>query len=146
MLHQEFFMKKLRKGYYPKHHKKYHTPFFAIVVVWIISCILIILASFGAEYIYSSLSNQVVFAWCVSWTIALFAAIKYRKLFYSEIKEHGWVQPLFPLFPVVGIIGALMIMWTSYSSEIIQLLIGVLWLTILIIYYLYVKNKNLKDI
>lgn len=144
------FYEEAQKGLLPKAfkklHKKYHTPVFAIVVVWIISCILIILASFGAEYIYSSLSNQVVFAWCVSWTIALFAAIKYRKLFYSEIKEHGWVQPLFPLFPVVGIIGALMIMWTSYSSEIIQLLIGVLWLTILIIYYLYVKNKNLKDI
>lgn len=128
---------------FKKLHPKYHTPVFAILIVWLISCILIILGTFGAEYIYSSLSNQVVFAWCISWTMALLAAIKFRRKYGEEIIEAGWKQPLFPLFPIVGILGAIMILWTSYSTNILQLFIGVAWLLIIVLYYkLWVKGKK----
>lgn len=143
------FYEEARQGLLPKVfkklHSKYHTPVTAILVVWIVSVILIILATFGAEFIYASLSNQVVFAWCVSWILALFAAIKYRKNYYQEIKNAGWTQPLFPIFPIVGILGGLMILWTSYSTDIIQLLIGIAWVALLILYY-YLANKKEKYI
>ncbi len=132
---------------FKKLHSKFHTPVFAIVVVWIASIILILFGRYGAEYIYTVLCNQVVFAWCVSWTLALVAAIKYRKQHFDEIDSAGWKQPLFPLFPIIGILGAGMIMWTSYSTDVLQMIIGIAWLLILMAsYYLYGKRKGKQEV
>lgn len=140
------FYEQAKQGLLPpifgKLHPRFQTPVFGIVVVWVVSIVLILFGKYGAEYIYTTLCNQVVFAWCVSWTLALAAAIKYRKNHYDEIKTAGWQQPLFPAFPIIGIIGAAMIMWTSYSTDLVQMIIGVAWLIVLLLFYaVYGKNR-----
>ncbi|WP_110114054.1 amino acid permease [Bacillus sp. CGMCC 1.16541] len=130
-------------GFLGKLHPKTGTPVNGIVVVWAISILLIILGSFNPDFLYVELSTQLVLAWLVSWTLALIAAVLYRKRAFDEVQQLPWKQPLYPLFPILGFIGILIVFYGTFIGAPMTLVRGIIWMGILyVLFRIFYKNKQ----
>lgn len=137
------FYSQAREGYLPRFfgyiHPKTKTPVYGIVAVWACSVGLVILGSINPDFLYVELSNQLVLAWLVSWTLALIAAVLYRKRYQEEINQLPWKQPLYPLFPVLGFIGIGIVCYGTFVGSPMTLVRGAIWMGLL---YLLFKRFN----
>ncbi|WP_066301332.1 APC family permease [Bacillus sp. FJAT-29937] len=143
------FYAQAKSGFMPavfgKLHPKTGTPVYGIIIVWALSVALIILGTFNPDFLYIELSNQMVFAWLISWTLALIAAVLYRKNAKEEVSQLSWKQPLYPLFPILGFIGIAIVFYGSFIGSPMTLLRGVIWMGALyILFKVFNKNKNQK--
>lgn len=133
------FFSNAKRGFLPKCfaylHPKTRTPIVGIVAVWIASIALILIGFYNPDFIYVTLSNQMVLAWGISWTLALVAALLYRTKCRKEVESNGWMQPLFPFFPIAGILGIAMVFYFTFASTLLSLLIGVIWIGALALFY-----------
>lgn len=116
-------------------------PVFSTVFVWAVSVILLITAGYDLLD-YSQLSLLLVFAWEITWFIAIIAAVKYR-LDHSEYAlAQDWIQPAFPLFPILGMIGVIFIFYGTFRGAWLSFGIGVAFvIAMTIIYYVYGKQR-----
>ncbi|MDQ6600559.1 APC family permease [Bacillus salipaludis] len=139
------FYAQAKSGYLPaffgRLHPKTGTPVNGIIVVWAASVALIILGMINPDFLYVELSNQLVFAWLVSWTLALIASVLYRKNAKSEVLQLPWKQPLYPLFPILGFIGIAIVFYGSFIGTPMTLLRGVIWMGVLFLLF-KVFNKS----
>ncbi len=122
-------------------HPKWKTPVYSIAAVWAVSVLLVVLGFFNADLLYVELSNQMVLAWLVSWTLALIAAILYRKHHGSEVANLSWKQPLYPLFPILGFIGILIVCYGTVVGSPMTAVRGVIWMGVLFALFRFL-NKN----
>lgn len=135
-----------KSGYLPKFfgyiHPKTGTPVYGIVTVWALSVVLVILGSLNPDFLYVELSNQMVFSWLVSWSLALVAAILYRKNMMEEVKQLPWKQPLYPLFPILGFIGIIIVFYGSFVGSPMTLVRGIIWMGILYILFKFINPSS----
>jgi amino acid transporter len=144
------FYAQAKSGYLPaffgRLHPKTGAPVNGILVVWALSVGLVILGSLNPDFLYIELSNQMVFAWLVSWTLALIAGVLYRKNKKEEILQLPWKQPLYPLFPILGFIGIVIVFYGSFIGSPMTLVRGVIWMAALfILFKIFNKSKNISD-
>lgn len=140
------FYQTAKDGYLPKAfayiHPKTRTPIKGIVIIWLCSIIFCLIGVKNPDFLYVTLSNQLVVAWVVSWGLALVAAVMYRKYHKDEIDKAGWKQPLFPLFPILGLGGCAYIAYLCFAGSLPTFVTSIVWIGLLAIYYfMYVKKK-----
>ncbi|MGE7185015.1 APC family permease [Peribacillus sp. NPDC006672] len=141
------FYAQAKSGYLPaffgRIHPKTGTPVYGITVVWLLSIALVFLGSSNPNFLYIELSNQMVFAWLISWSLALVAGVLYRRNNLQEVKRLAWNQPLYPLFPILGFIGIMIVFFGSFVGSPITLVRGVIWMGILyILFKIFNKTKK----
>jgi amino acid transporter len=133
------FFSQARRGYLPKFfgylHPKTRTPVYGIVFIWACSVVFILIGSVNPDLIYVEFSLQLTFAWIVSWTLAVIAAILYRNKCRDEVENLAWNQPLFPLFPILGLIGIGIVFYGTFISTPMTLVRGLIWIVALFIFY-----------
>jgi amino acid transporter len=133
------FYAQARKGFLPSFfgyiHPKTGTPVYGILAVWACSVGLVILGSINPDLLYVELSTQLVLAWMVSWTLALIAAVLYRKHHMQEIRQLPWKQPLYPLFPILGFIGIGIVCYGTFVGSPMTLVRGAIWMGILYVLF-----------
>jgi len=123
--------------------QKTRTPAKGIVFILVCSVLLVLLSILSPDFVYITLANQMIFAWIISWGMALIAGIVYRKKAPGEIEKAGWKQPLFPLFPVLGLVGCLYVMYITIAGDYSQFIPMAVWIALLFIFYqVYSKNKS----
>lgn len=127
-------------------HPKTRTPVFGIVVTWALAMVLIAWGSINPDMVYVTLSNQMVFAWSISWGLALVAAMLFRKRHFDEIKKAGWTQPLFPLFPILGLLGVGMVLYFSFAGDFVGIVLAAVTVIILRVYYSWYVKRRENDI
>ncbi|GAB3790742.1 APC family permease [Virgibacillus kimchii] len=90
------FYSQARKGYLPKFfgylHPKTRTPVYGIISIWVISVLFILIGAFNPNLIYVEFSLQLTLSWIVSWSLAVIAAILYRKHAKEEVMSLPWKQ------------------------------------------------------
>ncbi len=127
------------RGYLPAFfayiHPKTGTPVYGIATVWAASVGLVLLGAVNPDLLYVELSTQLVLAWMVSWTLALIAAILYRKNSLQEVKQLSWKQPLYPLFPILGLIGIGIVCYGTFVGSPMTLVRGAIWMGILYVLF-----------
>ncbi|MFZ7942610.1 APC family permease [Neobacillus sp. 19] len=124
-------------------HPKTGTPVYGIIVVWALSVGLVILGSFNPDFLYVELSTQLVLAWLVSWTLALIAAILYRKKALQEVQMLPWKQPLYPLFPILGFVGIGIVFYGTFIGSPMTLVRGAIGMAILyVLFRFFYKSKS----
>lgn len=96
-------------------HPRRGTPVASIVLVWLASVALVLVGMRDPGFYYGFFGLQLVFAWMVSWLLALIAAVVYRRRHADEVRRLTWRQPLYPLFPVLGLVGIAVV--TYYTVE-----------------------------
>ncbi|MEC5423235.1 amino acid permease [Virgibacillus sp. C22-A2] len=137
-----------KEGYLPKFfsyiHPKTKTPVYSIAVIWAASVSLILIGSINPHLIYVELSNQLVLAWLVSWTLALMASVLYRRRNPEEIKGLPWRQPLYPLFPILAFVGIIIVFVGSFIGSPMTLVRGIIWMGLIYILFklLYKPNQE----
>lgn len=132
-------------SFFGKIHPKTGTPVNGILVVWALSVGLVILGSINPDVLYVELSTQLVLAWLVSWTLALIAAVLYRKRALNEVQQLAWKQPLYPLFPILGFVGIGTVFYGTFVGSPMTLVRGVIWMAVLyLIFQVFNKSKNLS--
>ncbi|GED70011.1 amino acid permease [Brevibacillus reuszeri] len=140
------FYAQAREGFLPAFfgylHPKTKTPLYGILFVWACSVALVILGSLNPDFLYVELSNQLVLSWMVSWTLALIAAVLYRKKHPDEIERLPWKQPLYPLFPILGFIGIGIVCYGSFVGSPMTLLRGAIWMGALFIVFKLFQKKG----
>ncbi|MBM7702108.1 APC family permease [Metabacillus iocasae] len=141
------FYAQAKRGFLPAFlgqiNPKTGTPVNGILVVWAVSVLLIILGSFNPDFLYVELSTQLVLAWLVSWTLALIAAVLYRKRAFDEVQQLPWKQPLYPLFPILGFIGIIIVFYGTFIGAPMTLVRGIVWMAVLyVLFRMFHKNKN----
>lgn len=130
-------------AFFGRLHPKTGTPVNGILVVWALSVGLVVLGQLNPDFLYIELSNQMVFAWLVSWTLALIAGVLYRKNAKEEIMQLPWKQPLYPLFPILGFIGIVIVFYGSFIGSPMTLVRGVIWIAALyILFKVFNKSNN----
>ncbi len=122
-------------------HPRFRTPTYGIIFVWIISVILIILGTLvGHTLGYLLLGYELVWAWCVSWFLTLWAAIRFRKKYPEEAKKLPWKVPLWPVTPAIALIGILLTVFAmfydltvSYGADVAVItgVISIAWVLLL---------------
>lgn len=116
-------------------------PLFSTVFVWAASVLLLIVAGFELLD-YAQLSLLLVFAWEVTWAIAIISAIKYRREYPSYVADQDWVQPAFPLFPGLGLVGVAIIFYGTFQGAWVAFGLGIAFVAVMTaIYYLYGKRR-----
>lgn len=135
-----------REGYMPAFFgeltEKTRVPLKGILFILACSIVLVAISIINPDFVYITLANQMVFAWIISWGLAIIAGIIYRKQCLDEITAAGWKQPLFPLFPIVGLLGCLYVMYITIAGDYSQFIPMVVWIIAIIAYYeLYSKKK-----
>jgi len=134
-------------GYLPKFFGKLsaktHTPVQGIIFIWVISVVLILIATVNPDFVYVVLSMQLVLAWMISWGLAIIASVLYRKQYPEEVAGLGWHQPLFPLFPVLGMIGILSVVYFTFVGMAIHIIYGLFWIIPLLIYYFVIAKPKI---
>lgn len=137
-----------RAGYLPaafgRLRPRTRAPVFGIVVVWAVSVALVLWGVRDFGYYYEAYSLQLVFAWMVSWGLALVAAVLYRRRFPDEVRRLPWRQPLYPLFPVLGVVGIVAVTYTTFEAVPLTLAVGAGWLVGLAAYYRLVAARRVK--
>jgi amino acid transporter len=136
-----------KEGYFPKFFAKLHprtkTPIAGIVVIWIVGIAGILAAYYvGAMEFYSTLCNQAVIAWTISWALAIVAGIMFRREMGADRirKEVGWKQPFFPVIPIAALAGCVYVLYLSFYDA--QQFIGFLiWFAVYIVYYLFIRMR-----
>lgn len=142
------FYDQARRGYLPKFfgylHPKTRTPVYGIIFIWACSVIFILIGSFNPNLIYVEFSLQLTLAWVVSWTLAVFAAILYRKHAREEVMQLPWKQWAYPLFPILGLVGMGIVFYGTFLGTPMTLVRGVIWIALLYVFYrIYTNNgKN----
>lgn len=140
------FYAQAREGFLPAFfgylHPRTKTPVYGILFVWACSVALVILGSLNPDFLYVELSNQLVLAWMVSWTLALIAAVLYRKKHPDEIERLPWRQPLYPLFPILGFIGIGIVCYGSFVGSPMTLLRGAIWMGALFLVFKLFQKKG----
>lgn len=138
-----------KSGYLPKWfgylHPKTRTPIYGIIAVWAVGILLILIGLKNPDFLYVTLTLQLVLAWMISWLLALIAAWLYRKRCPEEVGKLEWKQPLFPLFPVLGLIGIILVTYYTFASIPWAFGIGALWVGALGLYYYFVSSKRIKQ-
>jgi amino acid transporter len=133
------FYAQARAGLLPRRlghlHPRRGTPVVSIGVVWLVSVVLVSIGMNDPSRYYEFYGLQLVFAWMVSWALALVAAVVYRRRHADEVRALPWRQPLYPLFPVVGLIGIGVVIYTTVSSAPMTLAIGAGWIAVAGVYY-----------
>ena len=133
------FYAQAKAGYLPRPlgylHPRRGTPVVGIVVVWAVSVALVLIGMRDPNYYYEFYGLQLVFAWMVSWFLALIAAVAYRRRHPEEVRALSWRQPLYPLFPVVGLIGIGVVTYYTVEGEPTTLAIGAGWIAVAGVYY-----------
>ncbi|WP_255438301.1 APC family permease [Ammoniphilus sp. YIM 78166] len=141
------FYAQARSGYLPAFfayiHPKTGTPVYGIAAVWAASVVLVLLGAVNPDLLYVELSTQLVLAWMVSWTLALIAAILYRKNSMQEVKQLSWKQPLYPLFPILGLIGIGIVCYGTFVGSPMTLVRGAIWMGILyVLFKIFHKDQS----
>lgn len=140
------FFAQAREGFLPAFfgylHPKTKTPVYGILFVWACSVALVILGSLNPDFLYVELSNQLVLAWMVSWTLALIASILYRKKYPDEIQQLPWKQPLYPLFPILGFIGIGIVCYGSFVGSPMTIVRGAIWMGALFFVFKLFQKKS----
>ncbi|PLS16092.1 amino acid permease [Bacillus sp. M6-12] len=127
-------------------HPRTGTPVYGIAVVWALSIGLVILGSVNPDFLYVELSTQLVLAWLVSWTLALIAAVLYRKNAMQEIQQLPWRQPLYPLFPILGFAGIGIVFYGTFVGSPMTLVRGAIWMAVLyVLFRVFNKSNNLSN-
>lgn len=133
------FFSQARRGYLPKFfgylHPKTRTPVYGILFIWACSVAFILIGSVNPDLIYVEFSLQLTFAWIISWTLAVIAAILYRKNCKEEVENLAWRQPLFPLFPILGLVGIVIVFYGTFLGTPMTLVRGLVWVAALFIFY-----------
>jgi amino acid transporter len=139
-----------KSGYLPKWfgylHPQTRTPIYGIIAIWAVGVVLILVGMKNPDFLYVTLTLQLVLAWMISWTLALIAAWLYRKRFPEEVDSLGWKQPLFPLFPIVGFIGIIIVTYYTFASIPWAFGTGAIWIGALALYYFFVSKKRIEKI
>jgi len=136
-----------QEGYMPKFfakiNPKTHTPTSGLVFIWIVCAVIIIAAAFaGTTVVYTTLVNQAVIAWCLSWGLAIIAGMMYRKEIGSKnIKQViGWKCWGYPVVPILALAGIVYVLYLSfYDAQ--QWIAFAIWVVVYIIYYLNIRAK-----
>ncbi|QLG27424.1 amino acid permease [Halorarum halophilum] len=116
-------------------------PLFSTVFVWACSVVLLLVAQYELLD-YGQLSLLLVFAWLVTWGVAIVAAVKYRREHPGHVAKQNWKQPLFPLFPVLGMLGVAFILYGTFSGAAASFGLGIVFLiAISAIYYFYGRHR-----
>ena len=133
------FYAQARRGFLPSFfgyiHPRTGTPVYGILVIWACSVGLVIIGSFNPDLLYVELSTQLTLAWMVSWTLALIAAVFYRKRAMQEVRMLPWKQPLYPLFPILGFIGIGIVCYGTFVGAPMTLLRGAIWMVLLYVLF-----------
>ena len=83
-----------------------------------------------------------VFAWIISWGLAIIAGMIYRKRDYQEILDSGWKQPFYPFFPIVGLIGCAYVIYITIAGDYSQFIPMAVWIIALLVFYeVYSKRR-----
>ncbi|MED0670070.1 amino acid permease [Aneurinibacillus aneurinilyticus] len=137
------FFVQAREGFLPAFfgylHPRTKTPVYGILFIWACSVGLVLLGHFNPDFLYVELSMQLVLAWMVSWTLALIAAVLYRKRAKEEVGALPWKQPLYPLFPILGFIGIGIVFFGNFIGSPMTIVRGAIWMGIL---YVLFKRFN----
>jgi len=121
-------------------HPKTGTPVYGIAAVWACSVAFVILGSIQPDLLYVELSTQLVLAWMVSWTLALIAAVLYRKHAKQEVALLPWKQPLYPLFPLLGFGGIGIVCYGTFVGSPMTLVRGAIWMGLLYLLFRYFEK------
>lgn len=143
------FYAQARRGYLPKFfgylHPKTRTPVYGIIFIWACSVIFIIIGAFSPNLIYVEFSLQLTLAWVVSWTLAVIAAMLYRKHAKEEVMALPWKQWFYPLFPILGLIGMVIIFYGTFLNTPMTLIRGLIWMVALFIFYKLYSEKRIVE-
>jgi amino acid transporter len=144
------FLAQARAGYLPaalgRVHPRTRTPVAGITLVWAISVGLILWGVQDFDYFYLVFSLHLVFAWMVSWGLALAAVVLYRRRFPAEVRALPWKQPLYPLFPVLGAVGIGVVTCYTIQSKPITLAVGLGWIVAVAVYYRLIVRKRQTEV
>jgi amino acid transporter len=142
------FFEQARSGYLPaalsRVYPRTRTPIYGIGLVWAVSVGLVLWGARDFDYYYESYCLHLVFAWMVSWGLALAAAILYRRQFLAEVRSLSWKQPLYPVFPILGAIGIGVVTIFSILDEPITLVVGLSWIGLLAAYYRFFVRSRIS--
>lgn len=127
-------------------HPRRGTPTVGIAVVWAVSVGLVVLGTQDPNHYYEFFGLQLVFAWMVSWLLALVAAVVYRRRHAEEVRALPWRQPLYPLFPVAGLIGIAIVTYYTVESAPTTLWVGAVWIGVAGLYYALVARKRVREL
>lgn len=137
-------------GYMPKIfavvNSRTRTPVPGLVICWIAGFICIVCAwLWGATAVYTTIVNQAVLAWTISWALAVIAGMKYRTELkaqgITDIKAHiGWKQPLYPVIPILALICSAYLFYLCLY-DIWQLVALAIWFLVYVIYYVRIRSK-----
>jgi L-asparagine transporter-like permease len=77
----------------------------------------------GQAAAYQLLGYEVVWVWCVSWALTLWAAFNFRRKYGDVAAGLPWRVPLWPLTPVIAVVGIVVTVyalfrdvWLTYGS------------------------------
>ena len=124
-------------------HPRRGTPAVAIAVVWAASVALVGVGARDPGYYYEFFGLQLVFAWMVSWLLAL-AAVAYRRRHPAEVRGLPWRQPLYPLFPALGLLGIAVVTYHTVAGEPATAWIGASWVAAAGVYYRLVARRGAR--
>lgn len=143
------FYAQARRGYLPEFFgyldPKTRTPVYGILFIWAVSVIFIIIGAFSPDLIYVEFSLQLTLAWVVSWTLAVIAAILYRKHAKEEVMALPWKQWFYPLFPILGLIGIVIVFYGTFLNTPMTLVRGLIWMIALFIFYKLYSEKRIVE-
>jgi amino acid transporter len=125
-------------------HPRRGTPVVGIGVVWLISVVLVLIGMRDPSYYYEFYGLQLVFAWMVSWGLALAASVVYRRRHADEVRALPWHQPLYPLFPLAGLVGIGVVLYATVDSAPTTLAIGAGWIAVAGVYYTLGPRRRMK--
>lgn len=143
------FFAQARRGYLPKFfgylHPKTRTPVHGIVFIWAVSVIFILIGAVNPNLVYVEFSLQLTLAWIVSWTLAVIAAMLYRKHAKEEVMALPWKQWAYPLFPILGLFGIGVVFYGTFLGTPMTLVRGLIWIVALFIFYKLYSVKHIVD-
>ncbi|MBC7113299.1 MAG: amino acid permease [Candidatus Methanomethyliales bacterium] len=113
--------------------KTTRVPVVGTLLTLAVSEVLVLVGWFDPNFVYVTLALQLVFAWCVSWLISLAAVFAYRKKYPDEVRRLKWHIPLYPVTPIIGIVGIIVVIVFTFMYSIIDLIAGIVWVSLLYI-------------
>ena len=136
------------EGYLPKFlsdlTEKTRTPAKGIILILVLSVLLVLLSLVNPDFVYVTLANQMVFAWIISWGLAIVAGMIYRKREMQEIIDSGWKQPLYPFFPIVGLAGCAYVIYITIAGDYSQFIPMAVWIVALLVFYEVYSKSRIK--
>lgn len=114
---------------------KFQVPGFASVLIWLISCALILFGVYFPDQAYLIYGMLLVFCWVVTWAFGLISSILYRKRYPEEVAKLPWKQPMFPVLPIIGLVALVVILYGTFGAAPQALIYGVIFVAVMSIYY-----------